>query len=109
MFRTTEISTLVVAGILGATGLAAPAASHAQTPDGERALLNPIPASVEARAARALAVATDDGISLEPVDGERALIVRVASAPVAIGGLSLQIVPGLPQGPVTGDRALLGR
>jgi len=111
MSRTTRISmrhSLVVAGMLGAAVLVAPAAAHAQTDDGERALLNHIAAPAGATAARALRIAAEYAISLEPLDGQRALVVRVTSAPVAAADFDLRVAPTLAQARITGARALLG-
>jgi hypothetical protein len=110
MSRTTQISTrrlLVAAGILSTVSLVAPAASHAQTGDGERALLNHIPAPVATNAAYALRIATDYSSAQEVVDGERALSVRVASGPVELGGFDLVLEPALGGAPIMGARALL--
>lgn len=112
MSRTTQISTrrlLVTAGILSAVALAAPAASQAQTGDGERALLNHIPAPVATTAAYALRIAADSSGAPEVVDGERALIVRVAANPVDVGSFDLMVAPALSQASITGARALLER
>lgn len=112
MSRTTQIPmrrSFVVAGMIGAAALVAPSASHAQSGDGERALLNHIPAPVAATAARALHIAAEYAMSPDPVDGQRALVVRVASAPAALGAFNLVVPPALTQAPITGARAVLGR
>ena len=111
MSRTTQISTrrlLVTAGILSAAALVAPAASHAQTGDGERALLNHIPAPAAATAAYALRIAAEYSSVPEVVDGERALIVRVASGAIALGAFDQVLEPASGQAPITGARALTG-
>jgi hypothetical protein len=111
MSRTTRISmrqSLLVAGILGATVLVAPATGHAQSGDGERALLNHIAVPTGATAARVLRIAAEYAISPDPIDGQRALVVRVASAPVAAADFDLPVAPTLAQARITGARALLG-
>ena len=108
MSRTTHISTsrsLLVAGIITAASLAAPAASHAQTGDGERALLNRIPAPAGATAARALRLAAEHAVSQEPVDGQRALIVRIPSAPVTSGDFDAVVAQPIAEAQITGARA----
>lgn len=112
MSSTTQISTrrlLVTAGILSAVALVAPAASHAQTGDGERALLNHIPAPVAATAAYALRIAADYSSVPEVADGEWAVVVRVASGPITLGAFDQVLEPALGETPITGARALVGR
>jgi hypothetical protein len=111
MSRTTHISTarsLVVVGIITGATLGAPAASHAQTGDGERALLNRVAAPAGATAARALRLAAEYAVSPDPVDGQRALIVRIASATVTPGELDAVVVQPIAEVQITGPRALLG-
>jgi hypothetical protein len=110
MSRMTHISTsrsILVASIISAAALAAPVVARAQTGDGERALLNHVPAPVGASGALAFSLAAEYAISPDPVDGERALAVRVASAPVAAGNFEL-VAPTIAQAPTTGAYALLG-
>ena len=112
MSHRTYISTarsLVGAGIITAATLAAPAVSHAQTGDGERALLNHIAAPAGATAARALRLAAAYAVFQEPVDGERALTVRIPSAPVTRGDFDAVVAQPIAEAQVTGARALLGR
>jgi hypothetical protein len=111
MSRTTRISrrqSLLVAGILGATVLVAPAAAQAQTDDGERALLNHIAVPTGATAARVLRIAAEYAISPDPIDGQRALVVRVASTPFVAREFDLRVGQALAQARITGARALLG-
>jgi len=111
MSGTTYISTarsLLAAGIITAASLAAPAASHAQSAVGERALLNHIAAPAGATAARALRLAAEHAVSPGPVDGERALIVRIPPAPVTPGDFGAVVVPPIAEVRITGARALLG-
>jgi hypothetical protein len=111
MYRTTNISTtrsLVAAGIIATATLAAPAASHAQTGDGERALLNRVVAPAGAIAARALRLAAEYPGSLDPVDGQRVLIARIPSAPVRSGDLDALVAQPVAEAQITGARALLG-
>jgi hypothetical protein len=110
MSGTTHISTarpLVVAGIIAAA-LAAPTASHAQTGDGERALLNRVAAPAGAIAARALRLAAEYAGSLDPVDGQRALIARIPSAPVTAGDFDAVVAQPIAEAGISGARALLG-
>ncbi len=111
MSRTTHISTprsLVVAGIITVATLAVPAASHAQTGDGERALLNRVAAPAGATAARALRLAAEYAVSPDPVDGQRALIVRIPSAPLTSGDFDAVAAQPIAEAQITGARALLG-
>jgi len=110
MSGTTYISTarsLLVAGIITAASLAAPATSHAQAGAGERALLNHIAAPAGATAARALRLAAEHAIFPGPVDGERALIARIPAAPVTPGDFGVVVAP-IAEVRITGARALLG-
>src|SRR6266508_210062 len=111
MSLTRYISTtrsLVVAGIISAATLAAPTAAHAQTGDGERAVLNRIAVPAGASAARAVRLAAEYPVSPDPVNGQRALIVRIASATVAPGEFDAVVVQPIAEAQITGPRALLG-
>ena len=112
MLRSTHISTsrsLRLAGILTAVALVAPAAAHAQTGDGERALLNHVAAPAGATAARALRLAAAYSVSQEPIDGLRALAVRVPVTPFASGDFGAVGAQPIAEVQITGARALLGR
>jgi len=97
-----------VAGIITAATLAVPSASHAQTGDGERALLNHVAPPAGATAARALRLAAEYAIAPDPVDGQRALAARIPSAPVASGDFDAVAAQPIAEAQVTGARALLG-
>lgn len=111
MSRMTHISTArsaLVAGMLTAAALGVPAVGKAQTGDGERALLNHVTAPSGATAARALRIAAEYVVSPDPVDGQRALAVRVVSAPFAAGDFDVVVARAIAQAHITGARALLG-
>ena len=110
MSRTTRSSTprsLILTGMLTAA-LAVPSLSHAQTPEGERALLNRVPASGAATSARAFRLAAAYAASAEPVDGGRALIARITFAPPASGDLVEEATRAFARAQITGTSALLG-
>jgi hypothetical protein len=110
MLHTTDISTsrsLRLAGILAAAALVAPAAAHAQTGDGERALLNHITAPASAITAIAFRPVEHTAF-YESVNGERALAVRIPTAPVAPGVFDRALGGPLVASPIDGGRALLG-
>jgi hypothetical protein len=111
MLRSTHISTsrsLRLAGILAAAALVAPAAAHAQTDDGERALLNHITAPASAVTAIAVRPATESSGFYGSVSGERALAVRIPTAPVAPGAFDRVFTQPFAVPPIDGGRALLG-
>ena len=90
---------LVGAGLLGVAGLvtlAAPAAAQSVSP--ERALLNVAPLPY--------AVVVQPESSVPPVDGERALLARTASASSAVLGVATRWLEEPPA--ITAERALLG-
>jgi len=86
------------AAALALAGLVTPLAAHAQSVSPERALLNTIPTTYRV-------VVVDNGSPSSVIDGERALLGRVAAPTVqSLAAWS----PG--EAPVvSGERALLGR
>lgn len=92
---------LAWAGVLTAAALVAPAALHAQSPDGERALLNHSQAPASARPA------IHRGVSL-PVDAERALMGHSTPASVVmLSGVELAVADTIAR-PIDGASALMG-
>jgi hypothetical protein len=111
MLRTTyELAarSLAVAGILSVVAVAAPAIAHAQTGDGERALLNHIENPAAATMALSVRPTVDEPVVQGPT-GQRALTGRGPAAAFAYGTFDAIIARPSPGRGSLGTRALMGR
>lgn len=99
---------LAVAATLALAALALPSAGHAQSPAGERALLNRVAVPGGAVAARALRLAAAYPDRNQPADGQWAMTARISYAPFVTADPEPFVAEALARAEITGAGALMG-